>query len=89
MFIAGEQLNTAYAKEYVRLSFNTDFFNKKEKTMNKGLIALCAVMLIIVVACNVNKEETVDTPVVAPVEEVMPEVVPEALPVVPEDNTNQ
>ena len=57
--------------------------------MKKGLIALCAVMLIIVVACNVNKEETVDTPIVAPVEEVMPEVVPEALPVVPEDNTNQ
>tara|TARA_R100000808_G_scaffold10428_1_gene27695 strand:+ start:616 stop:798 length:183 start_codon:yes stop_codon:yes gene_type:complete len=60
--------------------------------MKKGLIALCAIMLIIVVACNVNKEETVDTPVVAPVEEVkevVPEVTPEVQPVVPEDNTNQ
>ena len=57
--------------------------------MKKGLMALLAIALIVFIACNVDtKEETVDTPVVAPVEEVK-EVIPEVLPVAPVDNDNE
>ena len=46
--------------------------------MKQTLITLCIVGLIIFIACNAPEQETVDTPVVTPVEEVVPEI--EALP---------